>query len=291
MFCRDANLGSLANLGSKEVQCTQFWLISSKKQKKTELRRPLVFTTKSFIWLTLPNSIYIHLKEFVLGSCVTIQHENEIAAEKVTFRRDSRIPSAHTHTFKCIYACTCICTCCRVRTYIYMLSTCTIPRWVVQVAIIPIFRNSVAIANWVFARNSQPENMWMPALRESMESKWQHARLDRFGREWKGSLRLIKGTSIVRSLTNHTHLFRWWPVKVIIHDMSQALTDPVCSTRVETQAELQWKGETPNWQQNLSLCKQFFDWCCFYYRDFIRNSLEIPGIVQIGVLVKNQPPC
>jgi len=133
--------------------------------------------------------------------------------------------------------------------------------WEVQVAIIPNFRYSAAIANWDSKDIDKLENLWMRAFRKAWTVNASLPDVTFWVGPEQGGLETSKARAIITSetisLMNQCLCLDDELRQVTIQDMSQAIAHLGCSTIAEAQAELQWNGEA--WQQQASLCHRFFE--------------------------------
>jgi len=124
--------------------------------------------------------------------------------------------------------------------------------WVVQVAIIPIFRYSAAIANWDSQEIVKLENLWMRAFKKAWKVNASLPDVTFLAGPEQGGLGTPKARAIITSeaisLLNQCMCSNDDLRQVTIQDMSQAITHLGCSTIAEAQAELQWSGE--DWKQH-----------------------------------------
>jgi len=133
--------------------------------------------------------------------------------------------------------------------------------WVVQFAIIPIFRYSAAIANWDSQEIVKLENLWMCAFKKAWKVNTSMPDVTFWAGPEQGGLgtpkarAIITGTSETISLLNQCMCLNNDLRQVTIKDMSQAMAHLGCSTIAEAKVELQWSGE--DWKQHPSLCHRF----------------------------------
>jgi len=118
--------------------------------------------------------------------------------------------------------------------------------WMVQVAIIPIFRYCAAIANWDSQEIVKLENVWMRAFKKAWKVNASLPDVTFWAGPDQGGLGTPKARAIITSetisLLNQCMRLNDDLRQVTIQDMSQAIANLGCSTIAEAQAELQWSG-------------------------------------------------
>ena len=130
---------------------------------------------------------------------------------------------------------------------------------VVQVAIIPTFRYSAAMANWDSKEIDKHENLWMSVFKKAWKVSASLPDVTFWAGPEQGGLGTRKARAIITSetisLMNQCMCLDDDLRQVTIQDMSQAIAHLGCSTIAEAQVELQWSGK--DWKQQPSLCHRF----------------------------------
>jgi len=119
-------------------------------------------------------------------------------------------------------------------------------------AIIPIFRNSAAIANWDSQEIDKLQNLWMRGFKKAWKVNASLPDVTFWVGPEQGGLGTPKARVIITSetisLLNQCMCLNDDLRQVTIQDTSQAIAHLGCSTIAEVQAELQWSGE--DWKQH-----------------------------------------